>query len=54
MTIDNSLKFDTHINICTKVNQKLSVLKRMRNTLNFEQRRIIFKSFLYRNENTVL
>ena len=32
ITIDNSLKFDTHIsNICTKANQKLSVLSRMRN-----------------------
>ena len=27
LSIDNSLKFDTHINnICTKANQKLSVL----------------------------
>ena len=44
--IDNSLKFDTHINnICTKANQKLSFLSRMMNILNFEERRRIFKSF---------
>ena len=36
ITIDNSLKFDTHNNICTKAYQKLSVLIRMRNILNFE------------------
>ena len=46
ITIDNSLKFDTHINnICTKANQKLSILSMMRNILNFEQRMIIFKPF---------
>ena len=44
ITIDNSLKFDICINnICTKANQKLSVLSRMGNILNFEQRRRIFK-----------
>ena len=49
ITIDNSLKFDTHINnICTKANQKLSVLSRMGNILNFEQRRRIFKSYFKR------
>ena len=46
ITIDNSWKFDTHINnICIKANEKLSVLSRMRNILHFEQRIIIFKSF---------
>ena len=46
VTIDNSLKFDCHINnICTKANQKLSVLSRIRKILNIKQRRIIFKSF---------
>ena len=45
ITINNSLNSDTHINnICPKANQKLSVLSRMRNILNFEQRRRIFKS----------
>ena len=40
------MKFDAHINnICTKANQKLIVLSRVRNILNFEQRRRIFKSF---------
>ena len=44
ITIDNSLKFDIRINnICTKATQKLSVLSRMGNILNFEQRRRIFK-----------
>ena len=47
MTIDNSLKFDIHINnICTKANQKLSVLSRTGNILNFEQGKRIFKSFI--------
>ena len=47
ITVDNSYKFDTHINnICTKANQKLSVLSKMRNILNFKQRIIIIlKSF---------
>ena len=46
ITIDDSLKFDTHINnIFAKTNQKLSVLSKMRNILNFEQKRRIFKSF---------
>ena len=46
VTIDNNLKFDSHINkICVKANQKLSVLSRMRNVLTFEQRRVVFKSF---------
>ena len=45
-TINNSFKFDTHINnICTKANEKLSGLSRIRNILNFEQKSIIFKSF---------
>ena len=45
-TINNTLEFDTHINnICAKANQKSSVLSRMRNILNFEQKRIIFKTF---------
>ena len=46
VTIDNRLNFDTHINnICKKANQKLSVLSRMRHILNFQQKRIVFKSF---------
>ena len=46
IAIDNSLKFDTHINnICSKANQKLSFLIRMMNILNFEERRMMFKSF---------
>ena len=46
VTIDNGLNFDTHINsICKKANQKLSVLSRMRCILNFQQKRIVFKSF---------
>ena len=45
LTLPNSLKCDTHINnICTKTNQKLSVLCRIGNILNLQQRRI-FKSF---------
>ena len=46
VTIDNNLKFDCHINnICTKANQKLSILSRMRKVLSVKQRRIVFKSF---------
>ena len=46
VTPDYSLKFDTHINnIVIKADQELSVLGRMRNILNFDQRRIKFKSF---------
>ena len=46
ITIDNNLKFNAYTNnICTKANQKLHVLSRMMNILNFEQRTIIFRSF---------
>ena len=46
ITVNNSLKFDALINdVCTKANQKLNVLSRMRNILNFEQRIIILKPF---------
>ena len=47
VTIDNKLKFDSHItNICFKANQKLSVLSRLAGLLTFDRKRILFKAFL--------
>ena len=47
ITIDNELKFGSHnLNIYLKANKKLIVLCRLKNILTFQQRRILFKSFL--------
>ena len=44
VTIDNKLKFDSHIaNIFFKTNQKLSVLSRLTSLLTFDRKRILFK-----------
>ena len=46
ITIDNEVKLDSHVlNICSKANNKLSVLCRLKNILTFQQRWILFKSF---------
>ena len=46
ITIDNELKFHSHIfYMCSKAKKKLSVLCKLKNTLTFQQRRILFKSF---------
>ena len=46
ITIDNELKFHSHIfYMCSKDNKKLNVLCKLKNTLTFQQRRILFKSF---------
>ena len=43
LTIDNKLKFDSHIkNICRKVGQKLSTLLRITNYLNSSQEKAYF------------
>ena len=47
VTIDNNLKFDSHIaNICSKANRKLSALTRVAKFLSFQKRRILFKAFI--------
>ena len=47
VTIDRDLKFDKHVlKLCSKANQKLSVLSRMRNLLSFNKRRALFKPFV--------
>ena len=47
VTIDNELKFDNHVlNICSKANQKLTALLRMKNFLSLEKRRTLFKAFI--------
>ena len=46
VTIDNKLKFDSHIaNICFKANQKLSVLNRLVGLVTFDRKRILFKAY---------
>ena len=45
ITIDNELKFDSHIlHICLKANKKV-VLCILTNILTFQRRRVLFKSF---------
>ena len=50
VNINNSLKFEEHISkLFSKANQKLSVLIRVANFLSFDKKRILFKSFFYKN-----
>ena len=47
VTIDNKLKFDTHIiGLCKMAHKKLSALIRYSRILNFEKRRTLMKSFI--------
>ena len=47
ITIDRDLKFDKHVlKLCSKANQKLSVLSRMAKLLSFNKRRILFIAFV--------
>ena len=47
ITLDSALKFDEYIeNICNKANTKLSILRRMSKFLDFDKKRILFKSFI--------
>ena len=47
VTIDNELKFDSHVkNICLKANMKLSALLRLNSYLSFEKKRILYKAFV--------
>ena len=47
ITIDRDLKFDKHVlKLCSKTNQKLSVLSRMAKLLSFNKRRTLFKAFV--------
>ena len=55
VTIDNKLKFDSHIaNICFKTNQKLSALSRLAGLLTFDRKQILFKGFFYLNLSIAL
>ena len=43
VTIDNKLKFDSHIaNICFKANEKLIVVSRLASLLTFGQKQVLF------------
>ena len=47
VTIDNHLKFETHIErLCSKASQKLYALPRMFSYMSLDQRRLIVKSFI--------
>ena len=47
VTIDNHLKFETHIeSLCSKASQKLYALPRMFSYMSLDQRRLIVKSFI--------
>ena len=46
-TIDRDLKFNKHVlKVCSKANQKLSVLSRIAKLLSFNKRRTLFKAFV--------
>ena len=43
MTIDNELKFETHLrNMCKKSVQKLGVLNRISSFLDLEKKKLVF------------
>ena len=47
ITIDRDLKFDKHVlKLCSKANQKLSVLSRMAKFLSFSKKRMLFQAFV--------
>ena len=47
VTVDDMLKFDKQVaNICRKVSQQVTFLKRMRNRLPFDIRKNIYMSFI--------
>ena len=47
ITTDRDLKLDKHVlKICSKANQRLSVLSRMAKLLSFNKRRTLFKAFV--------
>jgi hypothetical protein len=47
VTLDSSLKFDTHVNeICSKANRKLSALIRLAKYIDIDKRKILIKSFI--------
>ena len=45
--IDNQLRFQSHINhICKEANKKLSALSHVQKYMKFEQKKLLFKSFI--------
>ena len=47
VTIDNKLKFDSHIkNICRKISQKLGALLRITNYFNSSQKKFVFSGMI--------
>ena len=47
VTLDNKLSFDGHIsNLCKKAATQLSVLKRLRSYIGFEQKKVLIQSFV--------
>ena len=47
VTFDSALRFDAHVSkLCKKANQKLHALLRVSMYMNYEERRIIMKSFI--------
>ena len=54
LTVDDMLKFDKQVgNICRRVSQQVSVLKRMRNILPFDTRENIYMSSIVPNSISV-
>ena len=52
VTIDNELKFDQHISrLCKSAGCQLNALFRLKNYLNFEQKKVLIESFIYANFN---
>ena len=52
VTIDNELKFDQHISrLCKPAGCQFYALFRLKNYLNFEQKKVLIESFIYANFN---
>ena len=52
VTIDNEFKFDQHISrLCKSAGCQLNALFRLKNYLNFEQKKVLIETFVYANFN---
>ena len=48
VTTDNKLKFDQHFSsLCKSAGYQLNVLFRLKNYLDFEQKKVLIESFIY-------
>ena len=52
VTVDNELKFDQHISrLCKSAGCQLNALSRLKNYLNYQQKKVLIEGFIYANFN---